>query len=277
MWRALRLFLVPCVLLAGTVAARELWLEPSTLAVKPGTTLPLRIFTGENFQGTRWSGKASRIAQLLHRTPSGLHDLTPTASTSTDTLRTSSLHFQLPGTHVVALATSNAYTSLSAAQFAAYAQTEGFGWALAQRKQQGESEKPVREAYRRCATTLVQVGEPTPTDTARAWARPTGLALEILPEQNPYFLNSGMSITLRILADGLPVTGQLVRVWQRGAAPTRPPLELHSNQNGRVLLRLMSPGQYLASTVRLVPSPDRQQADWQSTWSTFTFAFQGKK
>jgi hypothetical protein len=262
-------------LLAGTVAARELWLEPWPFVVAPGTALRLKVFTGENFQGTRWAGRASRITRLLHVSPDGLQDLTATAPAA-DSLRTTLL-FRQPGTHVVALATDNAYLTMEPGQFAAYLQETGQEYVLNQRKERGESEQAAREAYRRCATTLVQVGTALPTDTARAWSRPTGLALEILPEQNPYFLKPGMSITLRLLAEGRPVAGQLVRVWQRGATAARPPLQLHSNQNGRVLLRLLSPGQYLLSTVRMVPAANRQQADWQSTWSTLTFTFSGKQ
>ncbi|SNC59358.1 Uncharacterized conserved protein, contains GH25 family domain [Hymenobacter gelipurpurascens] len=273
MKRVSRLLVLPFVLLAGTVVAREFWLEPAQFTVLPGTTMQVRIFTGENFRGTHWKGHARRITQLLHATPTGLQDLTSPAA---DTLQTT-LTFRQPGTHLVALATDNAFLTMEPQPFAAYLRAEGLEHVLAQRKERGEAEKPAREAYRRCATTLLQVGAPVPSDTARAWSRPTGLALEILPEQNPYFLKPGMSITLRVLAEGRPVAGQLVRVWQRGVSPAQPPLQLHSNQNGRVLLRLLSPGHYLISTVRMVPSSNRTQADWQSTWSTLTFAFSGKQ
>jgi uncharacterized GH25 family protein len=262
------------LLLASGATAQEFWLEPARFVVKPGTALHLRLFSGQNFQGKRWAGKASRIKQLLHRTPTGLHDCT-TAATATDTLH-STLTFTEPGTHLVALATNNAFLQLDAAQFAAYLQAEGQEHILVLRKQRGETDKPAREAYSRYATTLVQVGAPLPTDTARAWSRPLGLPLEIIPEQNPNLLKSGMSITLRILSAGHPVAGRLVKVWQRESSFNRPPLQLRSNQNGRVLFRLQTPGEYLVSTVQIEQAPAHQEADWQSTWSTFTFAFSGK-
>jgi uncharacterized GH25 family protein len=274
MLRQSRLLFVPLLLLAGAAVAQEFWLEPARFTIAPGTALHVRVFTGENLQGKRWAGKAKRVTQLLHLTPTGLEDATATA-TAADSLRTT-LTFVQPGTHLVALTTDYAFQLLGAEDFTTYLQETGLGYVVALRKQRGEADKPGREAYQRCATTLVQVGAPLPQDTARAWSRPLGLALEIVPEQNPALLKSGMSITLRVLAAGKPLAGQLVQVWQRGDLQNRPPLKLRSNQNGRVLFRLQTPAEYLVSTVQMVPAQAQPQAEWQSTWSTFTFAFSGK-
>jgi uncharacterized GH25 family protein len=268
------LLFVPLLLLAGAAVAQEFWLEPARFSIAPGTALHIRVFMGNNFQGKPWTSKSSRVTQLLHRTPTGLEDHTA-AATAADSLRTT-LPFKQPGTHLVALTTNYAFAQFGAADFTTYLQETGLGHVIALRKQRGDADKPSREAYQRCATTLVQVAAPLLQDTARAWSRPLGLALEIVPEQNPALLKSGMSITLRVLATGKPLAGQLVQVWQRGDLQNRPPLKLRSNQNGRVLFRLQTPAEYLVSTVQMVPAPAHQQADWQSTWSTFTFAFSGK-
>ncbi|TGE06658.1 DUF4198 domain-containing protein [Hymenobacter fodinae] len=265
------LLFVPLLLLAGAAVAQEFWLAPARFTIAPGTALHIGVFTGANFQGKPWAGKVKRVTQLLHRTPTGLEDHTA-AATATDSLRTT-LPFTQPGTHLVALTTDYAFAEFGAADFTTYLQETGLGHVIALRKQRGEADKPGREIYQRCATTLVQVGAPLPQDTARAWSRPLGLAVEIVPEQNPALLKSGMSITLRVLAAGKPLAGQLVQVWQRGDFPNRPPLKLRSNQNGRVLFRLLTPAAYLVSTVQMREAPAHQQADWQSTWSTFTFAF----
>ncbi len=100
-----------------------------------------------------------------------------------------------------------------------------------------------------------------------------GLPLELVPEQNPYALRPGASLTVRVLADGRAQAGQLVQVWQRRPGQPLRVFKLRSNQNGRVLFRISEPGQYLVSTVRMVPAA-LPEADWQSTWSTLTFGFQ---
>lgn len=261
------------LLLAASVAlAHEFWLAPPAYFVAPGTTRSLRILVGENFQGERWAGKSNRVTRLLHSAPGAAPlDLTA-AATAADTLHPA-VTFAQPGTHLVALATTNAFLTLDADKFNAYLKEDGLDDALRRRQQRGQLAQPGREAYRRCAKTLVLAGPaPAAADTSRHWARPLGLALELVPEQNPYALAPGASLTVRVLADGQPQAGQLVHVWQRRAGQPVRRSRLRSNQNGRVLFRLPEPGQYLLSAVHMVPAA-LPNADWQSTWSTLTFGF----
>ena len=245
---------------------------PPQFFVAPGTTLNLHLFVGENFAGERWTGKSNRVTRLAHYAPTGLANLLATA-TAADTLHPN-VTFAQAGTHMVVLATNNAFITLEAEKFNAYLKEEGLDYILLQRQQRGALNAPGREAYSRCAKTLVQVGNPVTSDTARAWSRPTGMPLELVPEQNPYTLRTGNSLTIRVLADGQPKAGQLVQVWQRSAGQPVKIIRLYSNQNGRVLFRLSNPGQFMVSAVRMVPAklPD---ADWQSNWGTLTFSFRG--
>ena len=236
-----------------------------------GTTLNIHLFVGENFTGERWGNKSNRVTRFAHYTPAGPEDLT-TLTTTADTLHPN-VTFKQTGTHMVVLTTNNSFITLDANKFNAYLKEDGLDYILLKRQQRGDITKPGREAYRRCTKTLVQVGT-APADTARAWSRPTGMALELVPEQNPYELKIGSFLTVRVLADGQPQPGQLVQVWQRTAGRPVQITKLHSNQNGRVLFRLANPGQYMVSTVRMVPA-NLPEADWQSTWSTLTFGLKG--
>jgi uncharacterized GH25 family protein len=261
------------LLLAATTSAalaHEFWLLPTPFTVAPGTTLNLRVFVGENFTGERWAGKSSRLTRLMHFAPAGPHNLLAAATTA-DTLH-AAVAFREPGTHLIALATNNAFITLEANQFNTYLKQEGLDYILLERQKRGALNQPGREAYRRCATTLVQAGAPTALDTARAWSRPTGLPLELVPEQNPYTLKAGASLTIRVLAEGQPQAGQLVQVWQRSPGQPVRISKLYSNQNGRVLFRLPGAGQYMVSAVRMTPAT-LPQADWQSTWASLTFGF----
>ncbi|GGG47388.1 DUF4198 domain-containing protein [Hymenobacter glacieicola] len=268
---------VAAVLIAGTALANEFWLEPAQFFVLPGATVHVRRLTGPDFRGQAWAGRSNRVTQLLHYAPGAeAANLLPPA-TPPDTLATT-LTLRQSGTHLVALVTNNAFTTLPAAQFTAYLQTEGLDYALAQRQLRGQTGQPGREAYRRCAKTLIQVGPAAAPDTARTWARVVGQPLELIPEQNPPALASGAGLTVRVLAEGRPVAGQMLRLWYRG--PTSLPRvisTLRSNQNGRVLFRLSGAGEYLVGAVRMVPAPATQSADWQSTWSTLTFGVSKQK
>jgi len=266
---------LPALLLATaafTAAAHEFWLLPPQFFVAPGTTLNLRLFVGENFAGERWAGKSNRVTRFEHYAPAGPVSLL-SAATAADTLYPT-VTFAQPGTHLVALATNNATITLEVEKFNTYLKEEGLDYILLQRQQRNALNQPGREVYSRCAKTLVQVGNYTSADTSRAWSRPAGLALDLVPEQNPYALRPGNSLTIRVLADGQPKAGQLVQVWQRAPGQNVKISKLYSNQNGRVLFRVTNAGQYMVSAVRMVPV-NRPEADWQSTWSTLTFGFKG--
>lgn len=262
-------------LLASTTLAQELWLEPARFWVPAGAAVHVRRLIGDNFQGRPWPGTSRRITGFWHCAPGAAIGAGLPTAPPTDTLRTTLTLLQ-PGTHLVALATDTAFTTLSAAEFAAYLRAAGLDYQLARRVQAGDTTRPVREAYRRCAKTLVQAGTPaSPGDTA--WARVLRLPLELVPEQNPYRLAAGAAFTVRVLAVGRPVAGLQVTLWRRGARPRALVSKLRSNQNGRVLFRLSEAGEYLVSTVSAEPAPRGSGADWQSTWSTLTFGLAGPK
>ncbi|MCB2377547.1 DUF4198 domain-containing protein [Hymenobacter sp. BT635] len=272
-FRLPQLLILALLFVAGTAVAHEFWLLPPRFFVMPGEKINLHVFVGENFTGARWRGQSGRLASLVHYAPNDTVDLTQTA-TQTDTLATSVALIQ-PGVHLLSFSTTNSFVELDAAKFDIYLKQSGLERISALRQQRGEDGQSARELYRRCAKTLIQVGS-SRLDTVGTHARSTGQPLEIIPEQNPYQLKAGASLTCLILYKGQPLPAALVQVWQGSAGQTTRISQLHTNKNGRVLFRLNSPGNYLVSSVYMEPAPDRKVADWQSTWATLTFGIAGR-
>ena len=270
------------LLLAATAAlAHEFWLEiPGYRLPAGGGTRSLHLFIGPDFKGEKWAGKARRVQHLMRFGPTAPDsaNLTPQQPGATDSL-TTGIAFSAPGTHLVALQTTAAFIRLPAAAFTTYLKEEGLTNALNLRRVRRQDTVAGREAYRRCAKTLVQVGPALRGNAAdTAYRRVLGLPLELVPEQNPYLLAAGASFTVRVLRARQPAPGTLVQVWQRqpGGLPTRH-VTLHANQNGRLLLRLPGPGPYLLAAVEMVPMPrpapnGLPAADWLSSWASLTFA-----
>ncbi|GAA3933305.1 hypothetical protein GCM10022406_17470 [Hymenobacter algoricola] len=263
------------LLLAGaaTAVAHEFWLLPPRFFVAPGTRQNIHVFVGESFTGERWAGKSRRLTSFVQYTPTDTLNLTKAAS-QTDTLHTA-VELRQPGIHMVALSTNNAFIELEAGKFNAYLKEDGLDNVLALRQQRQELAKPGREAYRRCAKTLIQVGAPSSEAAKTTYGAVAGHPLELVPDQNPYALKIGASLTVQVLADGQPLRGALVQVWQRTPGQPTQISKLRSNQNGRVLFRLNGAGSYMVSTVRMEPATDLKTADWQSTWATLTFGVAG--
>ncbi|TGE15818.1 DUF4198 domain-containing protein [Hymenobacter elongatus] len=261
------------LLLAGTAVAHEFWLLPPRFFVRAGEKINLHVFVGENFTGSRWSGKSSRLTSFVHFAPDDTIDLTKIAS-QRDTLSTS-VELIEPGVHLLSFSTNNAFIELNADKFNAYLKEDGLERIVALRQQRGETTQPGRELYRRCAKTLVQVG-PTRLDTVKTYATATGQPLELIPEQNPYGLKADASLTCLVLYKGQPLPAALVQVWQRSPGQPTQVKKIYANKNGRVLFRLNGAGNYMISTVYMEPATDRKAADWQSTWATLTFGIAGR-
>lgn len=271
-----RRLLLALLLTASAASASEFWLRPTRFAVAPGSRVHLGRWVGKGFRGTRWSGLSARLEQLLHFQPgvAAPADLTATARQA-DTLHTSVVLPQ-PGLHLLAFQTNDASLTLPAAEFEAYLKEEGLNDISWQRQKRKQQDKPGREAYRRCAKTLVLAG-PAPAASDTTFRRRAGHQLEIIPEQNPALLKAGASLTVLVISEGRPLPSQAVRAWLR---PTggQPPQEftLRTNQNGRALLRLQHPAEVLLTTVRMTGLAKHPQADWQSTWASLTFGFSGR-
>ncbi|WP_176133024.1 DUF4198 domain-containing protein [Hymenobacter sp. CRA2] len=258
------------LLLGSAAAAHEFWLQPTRYVVPPGSRVHLGRWVGAAFRGERWGGQSARLEQLVHLQPgvAAPTDLTASAR-QTDSLQTTAQLTQ-PGTHLLALRTNDAYLTLPAAEFEAYLKEEGLSDVSWQRQKYKQQDQPGREAYRRCAKTLVLAGAASAPDST--FRRRVGHPLEIVPEQNPYLLRAGASLTVLVLADGRPLGSQPLQAWLRptDGHPAQH-FTLHTNQNGRALLRMQYPADVLLAAVRMTRLAKSSQADWQSTWASLTF------
>ena len=110
------------------------------------------------------------------------------------------------GTHLVGVSTKAKIIELSAEDFNLYLAHDKVMDILAERKKNGETDKPARELYSKHIKTLVQVGD------KRTGSFNTNLEypIEIIPSQNPYNLKKGDEMGFQVLRDGKAVANQLV-------------------------------------------------------------------
>lgn len=266
------------VLIATAALAHEFWLQPASFRVAVGASVPLRLLVGANFVGETWPRPTRRVRRFVRLGPAGPADSTELRPALLADSVAPAVACPTAGTHLVVLVSAPSFIELPPDQFTAYLREEGLDFALYYRqKNQQTTTKPGREAYRRCAKTLVLAGlASNPADTI--YRRVLGLPLELVPEQNPYRLKAGASLTVRVLRLGKPVSGALVQIWEANAATASPAgtaarFASRTNNNGRVLLRLPGSGPYLlaANFMEKAPAALASRADWLSTWATLTF------
>jgi hypothetical protein len=181
------------------------------------------------------------------------------------------LGFSEPGTHVVALQTNHATSNLPAARFNDFLKEEGLAPALRLRERSGKSGAPGREIYSRRAKALVQVGR---SDGAaqRHVTAPVGFSLEIVPERNPHTLKRGEALPVRVIYEGRPLAGALVKLTNLDN-DAKPVATARTNLAGRASFDIPRRGAWLLNVVWTKPLKGRPGADFDTTFSSLAFGF----
>ncbi len=257
-------------LVSGTVAvAHDFWVQPTRFWIAPNSAVPTSLQVGHGKDRTRWDSDIRRITAFRSIGPDGIKD-------HKAELRVGAMDqdhpvkFGPPGAYILYLTTDHAQSELPGLRFNDYAKVEGLTAALAQRERTGSSDKPGRELYTRRAKVLIQVGPPASVSDPKI-TRPVGLSLEIVPEVNPYAMNPGASLPVRILYEGKPLAGATVKL--NNLDFDFRPIEIRtSDQNGRALFKMPSSGTWQLNVIWSKPIKDRK-ADFETTFSSLTFGF----
>jgi uncharacterized GH25 family protein len=267
--------LIATLLLAGSLstlpaAAHEFWLAPSQYVVPAGTPITVRAFAGTGFRGESKPWDPTHSVRFTARTAHPI-DMTRAASPGDLTW----IHFAPSDAGGAMLAFESGFTpiELPAAQFEKYLADEGLDGPLAARRHAGTA-VPGRERYRRCAKAWL-AGSAADRATVAA-----GLPLEIVPLSSP---GHEPSLRVRVLWNGRPLASGLVKAWLAPLGSdgsiqdpaTRDSIRVawrgRTDARGEVLVPCAASGEWLLSVVQMVPCLDRNEADWESTWASFTF------
>jgi uncharacterized GH25 family protein len=260
--------------LAAPLRAHDFWIEPSSFHPAPGERVGIRLRVGEHFKGDpvpRNPERIERFAQVgaAGELPvQGVEGMEPAGYAA----------FQAPGLYWIVYDSNHSSVELEAAVFEKYLGEEGLEKVSRERARRGQDKAAVREIYSRCAKSLVRAGSP-PGDNASGWDKPLGLALELVPEADPYALAAGGELPVRLLYQGKPLAGVLVAAFSRESPDEK--VTARSDADGRVRLRLARPGVWLVKAVHMVEPPKEADAkeadakeagaDWESFWASMTF------
>jgi uncharacterized GH25 family protein len=175
------------------------------------------------------------------------------------------LRVEKAGLHAVAYRSRPTHHRMEAAKFEAYLVEEGLDEAARLRRERGQTESPGREAYSRCAKSLLAVGGSLEGEhDARL-----DLELEIVPESNPYRLEPPGDLRLRVWCAGSALAGARVAAWRLDATQTV--VSGRTDAEGRVTLRVEQPGRWLVKCVHMREAKGDPEADWESLWASLTF------
>ena len=164
-----------------------------------------------------------------------------------------------PGHVIVTAVNGAAMEEMKPASFEEYLKEEGLGHIVQARAQRGEADKPGNERYTMYTKTIFVVGAPSD-----AYRTVVGLPLEIVPEKDPYRLQAGESLPVRVLLRGAPAANLDIRATAAGG---KTQVVGKTDSNGRLNVPV-TPGRWRLHTIHMERGAD---VDWESVWTTLTF------
>jgi hypothetical protein len=251
--------------LAARLAAHDFWIEPSTFRPVPGAEVFVSLRVGQDFRGDPVPRKPAIIERFVLAGEGG--DVEIDGLPGADPA--GSFAAPAPGLAWIAYRSLRTPITLEADRFEKYLAEEGLEHVSKERARRGESGKPGREVYSRSVKSLlVSAAAGMVAPDAKAFDRPLGLALEILPGADPRRAVPG-KLPLKILWEGRAAEGLLV-VAMNQASPDRK-VRARTDARGAATLDLREAGVWLVKAVRMGPAPAGVDADWESVWTSLTF------
>lgn len=255
-----------------SAAAHDFWVQPADYWLKPQIASSMTLQVGHGPFRQRSPIPLSRITGFEAVGPDGLAiDLRGSLHVG-GSIDDGTLQFSKAGTYVLVLETDNrAQSHLPAIRFNDYLRAEGLTPALELRERLHRMDADGSEAYSRRAKSIVQVGRPDAYSQTQV-TKPVGLPLEIVPERSPYAMPSPAVLPVRVIYEGQPLTGALVKLThlEDDAAP----LEMHlTDQAGRASFSMPKAGSWLLNVIWTRPLPSSGETDFETMFSSLSFGF----
>jgi hypothetical protein len=258
-------------LLAGLTLAQGLWLSPQRYYFTIRDIANIHFLMGEHFNAKDWMATTTGIEHLVLYTPAGItKELTPPATNG------SGLQVSLSeeGTHMVVCNSVSTAAAWEADDFNSYLQQEGLDQISRYRHQHGEERSKGSAYIQYGAKTIFQVGSKITDDCQH----PSLLALDIIPEENPYAVQEGTNSEkpvkkrFQLLFDGQPLYNVLVKIWYRGTANSIKLDSARSNRRGWISID-RHPGQNLVTATHMERNGPGSEVNSQAYHTSLSFEY----
>ena len=256
-----RLIALALVLSAVPLAAHDMWIEPSSFVPQTGNVVGLRLRVGQDFLGDPIPRDPELIDQFISVDSSGRKPVYGRDGADPAGL----VRITDPGVVVFGYQSRPKPIVLSATTFNQYLREEGLDAIAELRQRRNQTSNDAREAFERCAKSLVRYGTPMDAQADRV----LGLTLELVAEKNPYTMQAGQELPVSLTYLGRPLPGALVVAMNRANPMAK--IMSRTDNKGRVTFRLPQDGIWLIKAVHMIPSRDSAIADWSSFWASLTF------
>jgi uncharacterized GH25 family protein len=251
--------LLALVFVGAEVAAHYTYIYPQAFKVASGDTVIIGFHSGDGFPES--TAILKRLQEPTVRSERGV--------VRVDGIRedgkrlAAEVTVPASGHLIVTAVNTAAIGTMKPPSFEQYLNEEGLGHIVKARAERGETDRPGRERYTMYAKALLASGAP-----GDGYKVAAGLPLEIVPEKDPYRLQPGEPLPVRVLLRGAPAANLDVT-----AASTAPGFKARvigrTDANGRVTVPITR-GQWRLHTIHMERVAEAE-VDWESLWTTLTF------
>ncbi len=283
MRRAVFLAAAALLLLAGALAAHDLFLKLETYFLAPDAPARVMLLNG-TFEHSENAVARDRMRDVSLVGPGPGDRAHPDTALWSDSADTAVLPIETgdAGTYVVGVSTRPRTFTLSGEDFDAYLRHDGVLDALERRREAGRLGTEATETYAKHVKAVLQVGE----RRSDGWKVRLGYPVELVPLANPYTLSVGDTLPLELLEDGEPVPDQIVWASWEGWTPPdtadgegadaddgahREPVRARTDAQGVVRIPLKESGRWYVRLIHMERADDDPEVDYVSKWATLTF------
>lgn len=257
---------------APLASAHDFWLQPNDYWVDSDALTLMTLQVGHGPSRQRSPIPARRIKRFDLISPDGSRFDLQKQLRLGQPAEDGEFRLEKPGSYLLILQTDDhAQTHLPSIRFNDYLKAEGLTPALERRTRLHSMDADGSERYSRCAKSIVQVG-PFDASQPSHVSKPVGLALEIVPEVNPYGDSPATTLPVRVIYLGRPLAGALVKLTnlEHDASP----FEVHStDEQGRATFSRPSAGTWLLNVIWTKPLPRTDEVDFETIFSSLSFGF----
>jgi len=256
-WRLISAASLLAALAAAPLRAHDFWIEPSSFRPPAPAQIQVALRVGQDFHGDPVPRDDRKIVRFVAAGPAVESSIPGLPGTDPAGFA----RLEQPGLYVLAYRSSRSPIELEAEKFEKYLADEGLEQVSKERARRGESGKPGKEVYSRCAKALVVAGG----GPIAGFDRALGLTLEIVPIRAPAI----GEFPVALLYEGKPLAGALVVAMNKADPAAK--ISARSDRKGHVVLKLSRAGVWLVKAVHMIPAPADTGADWESLWASLTF------
>ncbi|MCM3902129.1 MAG: DUF4198 domain-containing protein [Pyrinomonadaceae bacterium] len=260
------------LLVTATGSAHDLFMKLDSYFLAANTRASVRLLNG-TFQKSDGLVARDRFRDISVYAPE-LSGPISQSVTWRDEGKTTVMDVQTggPGTYLAGVSTKPREIDLKAAEFNDYLQHDGIPDTLAGRKTNNELNKDVRERYSKHVRAVFQVGDKLSDDYKRQLNYPA----EVIPQQNPYALKVGDTISVLCMVEGQPVPHQFVMAGWESSDGKLHLLDARTNASGLATFRLAGAGKWYVKFIHMTPlaQPD---LNYESKWASLTFEIRARR